>query len=138
MTSDDSNKKRKVEDSSAVVVDNYFLGQPVPPQLGQYIPVLNPATGETIATVASSTVEDIPAAIASARMSPRPMKPSNTPAVCRNWRPDAFSPSVVAMWSVGITVCHSGLWCPSCPLTFPSWCPVGHCPLHSSWAMPSF
>lgn len=47
-------------------IENYFNGQPTPPSNNSYIPVVNPATGEAIAHVASSDSADIEPAIASA------------------------------------------------------------------------
>lgn len=51
---------------TVTTIDNYFGGKHVPPSNNQYIDVINPATGDTLASVASSPPQDVAAAVDSA------------------------------------------------------------------------
>src|SRR5919201_335190 len=53
--------------TSVPTLQNFIAGQPVDPAEGQTEPVVNPATGETMAHAPLSTVADVDRAVAAAR-----------------------------------------------------------------------
>jgi malonate-semialdehyde dehydrogenase (acetylating)/methylmalonate-semialdehyde dehydrogenase len=64
MTENGDSKRQK---TGLTVIDNYIDGTSVPPSAKEYLDVVNPATGDTIASVAISPPEDVEACVASSK-----------------------------------------------------------------------